>query len=92
MKQTNYMPESQLTRASFQPRNNSTNTWPSSSSSLPQAAAGHRETVDPGNALPLWFRTRTAPNTWPPCCTDCIPCCTDRKLHTVSLWPNRRMM
>merc|ERR1711935_414189 len=55
MKQTNYMPKSQLTRASFQPRNNSTNTWPT-------------------------------------CCTDCIPCCTDRKLHTVSLWPNRRMM
>merc|ERR1711935_635058 len=53
MRQINYMPKSQLTRASFQPRNNSTNTWPSSSSSLPRAAAGHRETVDPGNALPL---------------------------------------
>merc|ERR1711892_309037 len=53
MKQTNYMPKSQLTRASFQPRNNSTNTWPSSSWSPPRAAAGHRETVDRGNASPL---------------------------------------
>merc|ERR1711935_763196 len=53
MKQTNYMPRFQSTRASFQPRNNSTNTWPSLSLSPPRAAAGHRETVDLGNALPL---------------------------------------